>query len=615
MNWPQKLRRRSLSVRIAQFRFVSTVLFVLLLVAFWEIQVVNSDFYRNQARQNRIKTIPIPAARGNIMARDGRVLAQSRVALSAMIDPSHTSPERLPRIARGLGLEPEFLEMRIAEGSQYSRSNHFVLKENLTSKDLAFLHAHRSEFREIDLIRGMRRQYPATAVSAHTIGYVGEVSKHELNQREYLLHDYGAEIGKSGVERQYDRWLAGENGSLEYLVDSLGRQLWTAGRVESVPGNDLTLTIDLDLQSVAELGLEGRKGAVVALDPRNGEILALASAPAFAPNKFVEGFSRDEWLALDGDPRKPMLNRAIQGTYAMGSVFKPIHGLAGLESDEVRADFKVHCTGGMQFGGRFFGCHKHDGHGVVDLRRAIAVSCDVYFYRLGHQLRVEKLAEYARMAGLGARTGVDLPDEASGLVPSIQWKVRNTLRPWHPGETIVLSIGQGAMSVTPLQAAHAIGGLAMGGVWHRPHLVSREHSGRIDPGAPPVPPRIRRIKSEHLKALRQAMSDVVNRGGTGGQARVRGLEVCGKTGTSQRVSNSLRLAAQREEFEDDAWFVGFAPCRSPQIVVAGILENGRKSSYAAALVRDVIQVWNLNRSRGKTSPPDGPLDLSEGIEG
>ena len=615
MNWPQKLRRRSLSVRIAQFRFVSTVLFALLLVAFWEIQVVNSDLYRKQARENRIKTIPIPAARGNIMARDGRVLAQSRIALSAMIDTSHTSPERLPRIARGLGLDPGFLEMRLAEGSQYSRSNHFVLKENLSPADLAFLHAHRSEFREIDLIRGMRRQYPETAISVHTIGYVGEVSKHELNQREYLLHDYGAEIGKSGVERQYDRWLAGENGSLEYLVDTLGRQLLTVGRVESVPGNDLTLTIDLDLQSVAELGLEGRKGAVVALDPRNGEILALASAPAFAPNKFVEGFSRDEWFALDGDPRKPMLNRAIQGTYAMGSVFKPIHGLAGLESSLAGAGTSVHCAGGMQFGGRYFGCHKHDGHGLVDLRRAIAVSCDVYFYRLGHQLGVETLASYARMAGLGARTGVDLPDEASGLVPSIRWKIRKTLRPWHPGETIVLAIGQGPMSVTPLQAAHAMGGLAMGGVWHQPHLVSHKQSSMIDPAARPVPPRIRPIAPEHFEALRQAMFDVVNGGGTGGQARVRGLEVCGKTGTSQRVSNSLRLAARQEEFEDDAWFVGFAPCRSPQIVVAGLLENGRKSSYAAALVRDVIQVWHVNRSRRHTSAPDGALTRSEGIEG
>ena len=417
------------------------------------------------------------------------------------------------------------------------------------------------------------------------------------------------------MERVYDRWLAGDNGSLQYLVDNVGRQLATVDSVKSVRGKDLTLTIDLDLQSVAELGLEGRKGAVVALDPRNGEILAMASAPAFAPNKFVEGFSTREWLAVNGDPEKPMLNRAVQGTYAMGSVFKPIHGLAGLEAGLAGPGFRAHCSGGMPFVGRYFRCHNREGHGLVDLRRAIAVSCDVYFYRLGHRLGVDALATYARVAGLGARTLVDLPDEASGLVPSVRWKIRNTLQPWRPGETIVLSIGQGAMSVTPLQAAHAIGGLAMGGVWHRPHLVSYRERMRMDPEARAPAPRIHPVAPGHSRALRQAMYDVVNRGGTGGQARVRGLEVCGKTGTSQRVSNSLRLKANRKDFEDDAWFVGYAPCQSPRIVVAGLLENGQKSSYAAALVRDVLQVWHQKRRREPPPEPDGSLARLTGGEG
>ena len=615
MTWAHQPQRRSLSSRIVQFQVVSTSVFLLLLLSFWEIQVVNNDYYRGRAEENRIKTLPVPAARGNILDRHGRVLAQSRIALSAMIDPALASPDSLPRIARGLGLDVDNLQRRIADASEYGKSEHIVLKENLSAADLAFVHAHRSDFREIDLVEGMRRQYPETAVAVHAMGYVGEVSKHELNQREYLLYDYGAEIGKSGIERQYNRWLSGQNGSLQFLVDSLGRQLATVGLVESAPGNNLRLTIDLDLQAVAELGLEDRKGAVVALDPRNGEILAMASAPVFDPNKFVVGFTSKEWRALNSDPQTPMLNRAIQGTFAMGSVFKPIHGLAGLEAGEAGTDFQAHCSGGMPFGGRYFRCHKREGHGTVDLRRAIAVSCDVYFYQLGHKLGIDTLARYARMAGLGAKTFVDLPDEVPGLVPSVRWKIRQTLQPWHPGETIVVSIGQGAMSLTPVQAAQAIGGLAMGGVWHRPHVVSYQQRSLIDPTSRPAQPRTVPLDAEHLETLRQAMWDVVNGGGTGGQARVKGLDVCGKTGTSQRVSNDLRLRANREDFEDDAWFVGFAPCRDPEIVVAALLENGKKSYYAAALVRDVMQVWLLNRRGVRSTEPDGTLARSTGGDG
>ncbi len=615
MTWAQKPQRQSLNNRVVQFQVVSTVVFLLLLLAFWDIQVANNEYYRQRAEQNRIKTLPVPAARGNILDRHGRVLAQSRIALSAMIDPALASVESLPAIARGLGLDVEYLRRRLADASEYGKSEHIVLKENLSPADLAFLHAHRSEFREIDIVEGMRRQYPETAVAVHAMGYVGEVSKSELNLREYLLYDYGAEIGKSGIERQYDRWLSGDNGSVQFLVDSFGRQLATVGLVESVPGNNLRLTIDLDLQAVAELGLEDRKGAVVALDPRNGEILALASAPVYDPNKFVVGFTNKEWSELNSDPRTPMLNRAIQGTFAMGSVFKPIHGLAGLEANQAGSDFRVHCSGGMPFGGRYFRCHKRGGHGTVDLRRAIAVSCDVYFYQLGHKLGIDTLARYARTAGLGARTLVDLPDEVPGLVPSVRWKIRRTLQPWYPGETIVVAIGQGAMSLTPIQAAHSIGGLAMGGVWHRPHLVSHQQRSLIDPGDRPAPPRTAPIETEHFEVLRQAMWDVVNGGGTGGQARLAGVDVCGKTGTSQRVSNELRLKANREDFEDDGWFVGFAPCRSPEIVVAALLENGKHSYYAAALVRDVMQVWMLNRRQEPPPDLDGTLALSIGGDG
>ncbi len=584
-------QRWSFERRIRIFEIAATAVFALLLLSFWEIQVVNTEHYRERAELNRIKVLPVTAPRGNILDRHGRVLAQSRFSLSALIDPEMAAQRHLPAIAEGLELDGDRLRRRLSNARGFGGAQTVVLKDNLSTADLSFLQAHRSELPEIDLVDDMRRQYPESAVGVHALGYVGEISETELNRREYLFHSFGSQIGKSGIERQYDRWLTGKDGSLQFLVDTTGRELATVGLVESVPGNNLYLTLDLELQTVAELGLEGRKGAVVALDPRNGEILVMASAPVFDPNKFVTGFTTEEWLALNSDPQTPLLNRAIQGTFAMGSVFKPIHGLAGLESGVAGPDFRVNCPGGMSFGGHYFRCHKRGGHGMVDLRRAIAVSCDVFFYKLGHQLGINTLGRYARTAGLGTLTLIDVPDEVPGFVPSVAWKVRQTLQPWHPGETIVVAIGQGAMSVTPIQAAHSIAGLAMGGVWHRPHLVSHQQRVLIDPQSRPSPPRTVRIAAEHLDVLRQAMWDVVNNGGTGGQARLAGIEVCGKTGTSQRVSNALRLKAGREDFEDDAWFVGFAPCQSPEIVVAALLENGKHSYYAAALVRDILQAW------------------------
>ncbi len=610
MNWGRNPQANAQNNRIACFQAVATVVFALLLLAFLEIQVVNGDYYRAQAEQNRIKSLPVPAPRGLVLDRYGRALAQSSVVLGAMINPRAAKPENLERIAAGLGLDPAHVLERLQDAAEFGKSEHIALKDSLTGADIAFIQAHRREFQEIALIEGMSRKYPETGVAVHAVGYVGEASRSELNMREFLLYGYGAEIGKSGIERQYNEWLGGEDGKVLFLVDSNGHRLETLGMMDSVPGKNLQLTIDLDLQAVSELGIEGRKGAVVALDPRNGEILAMASSPVFDPNKFVAGLSSREWRAITSDRNAPLLNRSIQGTWAMGSVFKPIHGLAGLEEGLAARDFQAHCTGGMPFGGSYFRCHKPDGHGTVGLVQAIAISCDVYFYRLGNKLGIDTLARYARLAGLGQKTLVDLPDEVPGLVPSIRWKIRHTLQPWQPGETIVVAIGQGAMSVTPIQAAHAIGGLAMGGVWHRPHIVSTRQRAEIDPQSRPAPPRRTDIDPQHMEVLRQGMWTAVNGAGTGRQARLSGIDVCGKTGTSQRVSNELRLRAKREDFEDDAWFVGFAPCSSPEIVVAVLLENGKHSYYAAAVARDVLQAWLVNRSPGMLTDLDPTLAAS-----
>lgn len=607
MSWRRNLDGRTVDTNILWFQIAATVVVLALLFAFWEIQVRNNAQYSAQAERNRIKTLPIRAARGNILDRRRRVLAQSRLALTAIIDLQGTGPGNLPRIAQGLGLDLEQVRERVRDAEEFGNSEYVVLKENLSVSELAFLEARRSELREIHLIETMQRQYAETGVAVHAVGYVGEVSKSELNQREFLLHRYGAEVGKSGIERQYDDWLAGRNGSLQILVDSRGRQLEILGQIEPVPGNNLQLTLDLDLQAVAELGLEGRKGSVVALDPRNGEVLAMASSPVYDPNKFVAGLAGREWVALNADPATPMLNRAIQGTWAPGSVYKPIIALAGLEHGLAGDDFQAHCRGGLGFGGHYFRCHKRGGHGTVRLQQAIAQSCDVYFYLLGHKLGVDTQAEYSLRAGLGRKTNIDLPNELTGLVPTVEWKVREFRESWQPGDTIVVSIGQGALTATPLQLAHAIGGLAVGGVWRQPRLVSDGQLEQVRPGMRPPPPRREPLAPEHRAILREAMWTVVNGAGTGGQARLADIDVCGKTGTSQRVSDQLRRAANRPEFEDDALFVGYAPCAEPEIVVAVLLENRKASYYAAALARDVLQAWLLTRRAGEPADLDGAL--------
>jgi len=341
---------------------------------------------------------------------------------------------------------------------------------------------------------------------------------------------------------------------------------------------------------VADLAMENRRGAVVALDPRNGEVLAMVSRPAFDPNKFTARIRSADWKQLTDNPDNPMLNRAIQAQLAPGSTFKPILALAGLESGAVEESTTFHCAGGATFYGRYFKCHIKTGHGTVELHRAIVQSCDVYFYNLGNRLGIDKIAEYAEMAGLGEKTGIDLPHEQSGLVPSTKWKIRNFRQKWYAGETISVAIGQGALTVTPLQLAHAIGGLAAGGMWYRPHLVR-------DPGRQ-EPARRGEINLDNAAKVVYGMYGVVNEGGTGVRGRIPGIEVCGKTGTAQLASNELLKNTKLGlEMKDNAWFIGFAPRQNPEIMVVALFEGGEHGNLAAPIVRDVIKAHFDKKAR------------------
>jgi penicillin-binding protein 2 len=378
----------------------------------------------------------------------------------------------------------------------------------------------------------------------------------------------------------------GVDGERQSVVDNRGREREVLGIKDAKPGQNLQLTIDLDLQAVAELTLQGRRGAVVALDPRTGEVLAMASQPSFDPNKFAVRIKSSDWKELTTDPGNPLLNRAIQAQWAPGSTFKPIVALAGLESGSIDEDTTIGCPGGATFFGHYYKCWST--HGSVSLHKGIVQSCDAYFYNVGNKTGIDSLAFYATQTGLGEKSGIDLPNEATGTVPSPEWKLRNFRQKWFAGETISVSIGQGALTVTPLQIARAIGGVAMGGVWHTPHLLlsatksEKPHEWALNP--------------ENVRKIVDGMYGVVNEpGGTGVRAKLQGLDVCGKTGSAQTASNEY--AHSHQDVKDNAWFVEYAPCHNPEIVVSVLWESAEHGMLSAPIARDVMKAWFDKKQR------------------
>lgn len=585
---------RFASTKIAFFQYLTLGVFLFLIAGFWDLQVQNEDVYNERAERNRIKSVPILAPRGKILDRDGRVIVDNHPTFSLLLSREALKDEHIKPIAEGLNLDRADLEERLRRFKSRPRYEPIIIKEEMSQGELAFVESHRDMFPEMELIEEQRRLYPTSGMAAHVIGYVGEVSETELNSAEFVQFNPGDVIGKTGIERQYNDVLMGVDGGRQVVVDNRGMQREVFALKEAVPGNNLQLTIDLDLQAVAELAMEGKRGAVVALDPRTGEVLAMVSRPTFDPNKFAGRIRTQDWKEIMENPDRPMLNRAIQAQFAPGSTFKPIMALAGLETG-IAEDFHVTCSGGATWYGRYFKCHKKGGHGRVGLHPAIVGSCDVFFYALGNRLGIDTIAQYAEMAGLGRKTGIDLPHEAEGLVPSTKWKLRTAREKWYAGETISVSIGQGALTVTPLQLAYAIGGIATGGVWMKPHVV--RESKAMEPA------RRANINIENALQVVNGMYGVVNEGGTAAASRIPGLEFCGKTGSAQLASNEvLKGTAAGRELKDNAWFVGFAP-KQPEIVVVALFEGGVHGNFAGPIVRDVIKAYFDKKARKETGTP------------
>jgi penicillin-binding protein 2 len=595
-------------IRLTAAQYIILGIFLVLAYGLWKLQVMESGYYASAAEKNRIRNVPILAPRGKILDREGRTIVDNYPSFSALLlrDSSRDLNADADLIAQGLHLDANEVRTRIRHFAAIPQYQPIFLKEDITPDELAFIDAHRNELPELDTIMAHRRLYPRNGFMAHLIGYVGEVTEDMLNQPQFELYNPGDVVGVSGVERQYNDLLMGTNGARRALVNSHGREVGLLGETDAIPGKQLKLTLDIDLQIAAEEALEGKNGAIVAMDPRTGEILAMVSRPTFDPNDFAVRVSRDQWSKLVNDEDHPLLNKAIQAQLAPGSTFKIIMATAGLQ-EGIAQDLRVNCSGGAEFYGRYFKCwiaEKHRVHGIVDITKGIYQSCDVFFYTLAEKLGIERIAKYATMLGLGQKTGIDLPQEVSGIMPSEEWKIHNFKQKWFAGETISVGIGQGAVAVTPIQLARAISGIASGGMLVRPHVAFPDElppnmtqaSNASDKVQIPLDPK-------NWQTITDAMADVTsplvvdaNGGtwsGTAGAAHLQGIDFAGKTGTAQTISGAAKakIANGKARFKNNAWFVGVSPRRNPEIVVCVLWESGEEGPLAAIVASHVIKAY------------------------
>jgi penicillin-binding protein 2 len=603
-------------VRLTAAQYIILGIFLVLAYGLWKLQVMESGYYASAAEKNRIRNVPVLAPRGKILDREGRTIVDNYPSFSALLlrDSSRDLAGDADLIAQGLHLDANEVRTRIRHFASLPQYQPIFLKEDITPDELQFIEAHRNELPELDTIMAHRRLYPRNGFMAHLIGYVGEVSEDMLNQPQFELYNSGDVVGISGVERQYNTLLMGQNGSRQALVDSHGREVGRLGETEAVPGKQLRLTVDIDLQIAAEQALEGKNGAIVAMDPHTGEILAMVSGPTFDPNDFAVHVSRDQWNKLVTDPDKPLLNKAIQAQLAPGSTFKIIMSVAGWQ-EQIAQTLHVNCTGGAEFYGRRFGCWVKGGHGAVDLEKAIYQSCDVFFYTLAEKLGIDRIAKYATDLGLGQKTGIDLPNEVNGVMPSEAWKIKNFKQKWFAGETISVGIGQGAIAITPVQLLRAISAISMGGRMVVPHVINPTD----------MPPGY--VEAEHFTEVKNvpidpngwnlitdAMSRVLLPEGTAPSAHVAGIDIAGKTGSAQIVSLATRARFKNsDDLAQNGWFVGFTPRRNPDIVVCVLFQGGEHGRLAARLATQVIKAYVEKQHRTPQKmvekPKNGTVDI------
>jgi penicillin-binding protein 2 len=544
----------------------------------WYLQVLEGGRFLDASDKNRIRVRPIAAPRGILFDRNGVPLVDNRPAFTLSIIPRELDDRDavLGRLATLLGLP--YQELVDAVGRVSGDSFLPVrIRRGLTMEDVAKVEEWKLELPGVIVEVEPQRAYPTSRFAAHLLGYVREASDEQMKQGRYRR---GELVGQTGLERLLDEFLRGRDGGERIEVDAMGRAIRLVQQTEPHPGAQVVTTIDRRIQEVAEKAMEGKAGAVVVMDPRNGDVLALVSTPAFPIDAFTGNIDRNAWVRLVQDPQHPLLNRVSQAQYPPGSIFKIVLMAAGLQEATITPMDKVHCTGHFDYGGRTWMDWKKEGHGTVDLRRGIAQSCDVYFYQQGLKIGGAAIAKYAKAFGFAAATGFDLGTEKFGLIPEPKPRGKDKkVRAWTRGDTLNVSIGQGAVLVTPMQVARMMSAVANGGVLWKPRLVQRierPDKGVVfrDPGQ--VNGHVD-LSPVVWALIRDGLWAVVNDGGTGGQARIPGLDIAGKTGTAQTIANS-----KSEKGEDHAWFAAFAPAKEPQAVVVVLVERGGHGGDAAA---------------------------------
>ena len=598
--------RSSLTIRLVVLQVGCAVVFTILAFSFWYFQVVQGEKFRELAENNHQRTIPLRAPRGVMLDRNGAVLVENRSSFTISIVREQTTD--LDRTIRTLsdvaGLDPQYVQDVMSKHRREPTYRPIVIVEDASIPQVAAVLARRSEMPDVQVDEVPTRQYPADSFAAHLFGYVGEASESQVVADGLPS---GAIVGQAGVEKIYNRLLMGVDGAKVVRVNSLGREIDTVGEHQATQGRRVQLTIDIDLQRAAEEGFKagGFNGAAVVMDPRTGEVLAFTSRPGYNPNDFAAGVDHATWSGLITDPLKPLQNRAIQGLYSPGSTFKMGVAVAALEEGVIRSDFRVSCGGSAVFYGRPFQCWKRGGHGSVDLRHAMEQSCNVYFYTLGNMTGVDRIHKWATLLGLGEKTGIDLPNEIEGLVPSTEWKRRRYNEKWYAGETISVSIGQGQVSLTPVSQAVMMSTVANGGTRYVPHLLKAIDEGNgWKPVQPPAPKSRVQLKPETIAALHDGLFLVVNGAGTGGRARIPGRDVSGKTGTAQVISlKGGKKAAGRTErdLRDHGWFVFFAPKDNPQIAGVIFAEHGLHGYLGAPIAKHVIETY-FAKKEGRPLP-------------
>ncbi|HEX9458057.1 MAG TPA: penicillin-binding protein 2 [Thermoanaerobaculia bacterium] len=618
--------QKFLTFRINALLWAIVIVFVFLAGAFWFVQGVQAEKYRNLSEANALREIVLPAKRGLILDRSGqKILADNQPAYTlsldrvlmrpiVKLDPTHRQ-KVIVFLAQVLGVQPQEIEARFEKGKVIPNARPIPIAEDLSMPQVASIQAQAVAFPELDVEPVQRRNYPYATMAAHIMGFIGEASEKDLAAHKDLKS--GDLLGKRGVEMMYDEYLRGRDGAQYWQYDSHGRRLaeYRPARKEPVAGDNVYLTIDFDLQRRAEQYFIENEfvGSAVALDPRNGEVLAMVSSPAFNPNVYSRRFTPDVWRTIASNPFKVELNRAIQGLYSPGSVFKVIMATAGLSEGAIDTSTSFFCSGSAVFFGRRFRCYNKNGHGDVSVANALKVSCDIFFFNVGARLGVDRIAEYAHKLTFGEISKIDLDGEKPGLVPSTQWANVKQHRKWYPSETISVAIGQGPLIVTPLQVANMMAAISNGGTVYRPHVVKMIE--KVNPDG-----RVERLKvasevlhkvtlaPKALETVKLGLWKVVNeQGGTGGNARIAGLDISGKTGTVQVIAQHgwVKNEGLPYKYKDHAWFASYATKDNPQMVVVVFVEHGGHGGVDAAPLAKL-----LYESRFREQVMNARLDLS-----